>query len=209
MKNNDKNEAFILLPTKHKLTEVYIKDIHDKDHGRIKSISCKLQAKFWIPHSRKLIKSVSRCVICRRLEKQVIGQSMAPVPEDRLKSSSPTDHSAINLFGPLMIKDTAKGRCKKKGYEVIINCLSTRASYLDVVKGYDAYSLITTRRRFLAIRGVTHSMYSGHGSQLKLASKKACFLPHDQENYLSSVEKVVWSGNLLSLLMLHGKMVAQ
>ncbi|XP_063841247.1 uncharacterized protein LOC135101332 [Scylla paramamosain] len=182
LKNNYNNEAFILLPTKHRLTEVCIKDIHDKDHGGIESTLCKLQAKFWIPQARKLIKSVkSRCVTCRRLEKQVIGQSMGPVPEERLKPSPPFYHSALDLFGPLMIKDTVKGRCKKKVYGVVVNCLSTRASYVDLVEGYDTDSLITTLRRFTAIRGFPHSMYSDHGSQLKLASKEVCFLTQDQE----------------------------
>ncbi|XP_063843679.1 uncharacterized protein LOC135090655 [Scylla paramamosain] len=182
LKNNYNNEAFILLPTKHRLTEVCIKDIHDKDHGGIESTLCKLQAKFWIPQARKLIKSVkSRCVTCRRLEKQVIGQSMGPVPEERLKPSPLFYHSALDLFGPLMIKDTVKGRCKKKVYGVVVNCLSTRASYVDLVEGYDTDSLITTLRRFTAIRGFPHSMYSDHGSQLKLASKEVCFLTQDQE----------------------------
>ena len=86
MTNNYNNEAFILLPTKHRLTDLCVKDGHDRDHGGVESTMCKLQAKFWIPQARKLIRSIkSRCVICRKLEKKIIGQSMGPVPEERLK----------------------------------------------------------------------------------------------------------------------------
>ena len=139
---------------------------------QVLNLLCKVQVKFWIPQARKLIKSVkSRCVTCRRLERKVIGQSMGPVPEERLKPSPPFYYSALDLFGPIMIKDTVKGRCKKKVYGVIINCLSTRASYVDVVEEYDAESLITTLRRFIAIRGFSRSMYSDRGFQLTLASK--------------------------------------
>ncbi|KAK4316834.1 hypothetical protein Pmani_012035 [Petrolisthes manimaculis] len=66
MKSNYNNEAFILLPTTHKLTDLCIKDVHDRDHGGVDSTLCKLQAKFWIPQARKLIKATkSRCVTCR------------------------------------------------------------------------------------------------------------------------------------------------
>ncbi|KAK4322627.1 hypothetical protein Pmani_006604 [Petrolisthes manimaculis] len=173
MKNNYNNEAFILLPTTHKLTDLCIKDVHDRDHGGVESTLCKLQAKFWIPQARKLIKATkSRCVTCRKLEKKVIGQSMGPVPKERLKPSPAFYYSALDLFGPLMIKDTVKGRCRRKVYGIILNCLSTRASYVDLVEGYDADSLITTLRRFIAVRGFPRSMYSDYGSQLKLASKE-------------------------------------
>ena len=37
MKNGYNNEAFILFPTKHKLTELCIKNIHDRDHAGIES----------------------------------------------------------------------------------------------------------------------------------------------------------------------------
>ena len=106
---------------------------------------------------------------------------MGPVPEERLKPSPAFYNSALDLFGPLMIKGTVKGRCKKKVYGVIINCLSTRASYVDLVEGYDADGLLTTLRRFIAIRGFPRSMYSDRGSQLKLASKEICQMTQDHQ----------------------------
>nr|XP_027216220.1 uncharacterized protein LOC113808914 [Penaeus vannamei] len=97
---------------------------------------------------------------------------MGPVPKERLKPSPPFYHAALDLFGPLLIKDTVKGRCKKKVYGVMINCLSSRASYVDLIEGYDADSFITTLRRFTALRGFPRSIYSDCGTQLKLASKE-------------------------------------
>lgn len=173
MKNNYNNESFILLPTKHKFTELCIKEFHDRDHAGIETTLCKLQNKFWIPQARRLIRRIkSQCVTCRKLERRIIGQSMGPVPKERLKPSPPFYHAALDLFGPLLIKDTVKGRCKKKVYGVMINCLSSRASYVDLIEGYDADSFITTLRRFTALRGFPRSIYSDCGTQLKLASKE-------------------------------------
>lgn len=91
---------------------------------------------------------------------------MVPVPKERLKPSPPIYHAALDLSGPLMIKDTGKGRCKKKVYRVMINCLSSRASYVDLVEGYDTSSFKTTLRRFTALRGFPRSIYSDCGKSV-------------------------------------------
>ena len=41
-------------------------------------------------------------------------QMMGPTCEERLKPSPPFYNSALDLFGPIMIKDTVKGRTRKK-----------------------------------------------------------------------------------------------
>ena len=96
---------------------------------------------------------------------------MGPLNEKRLKPSPPFYNSALDLFGPFMIKDTVKGRTRKKVYGIIINCLVTHVVYIDLVEGYDTDSLLTTLRRFITIRGFPKTMYSDHGSQLVLADK--------------------------------------
>ena len=70
-----------------------------------------------------------------------------------------------------MIKDTVKGRTTKKVYGIIINCLATRASYIDLVEGYDTDSLLTTLRRFVTVRGFPKTMYSDYGTQMVSADK--------------------------------------
>ena len=173
MKNNWNNDSFILLPCDHEFTKLFVKDMHDIDHAGIESTIAKIQSRFWIPKVRVLLRNIkNRCVVCRYLDKITIGQSMGPLPEKRLKPSPPFYNSALDLFGPFLIKDTVKGRCRKKVFGVIINCLVTRASYIDLVEGYDADSFLTTLRRFVSIRGYPKTMYSDSGTQLKLANKE-------------------------------------
>ena len=173
MKDNWNCEAFILLPKDHKFTQLCVIDMHNKDHAGIEASICKLQTRFWIPQVRKLMKSIkANCITCRRLEKKLVGQRMGPIINERLKPCPPFYHSALDLFGPFLIKDTVKGRCRKKVYGVIINCLTTRASYVDLVEGYDADSFLTTLRRFVSLRGYPSTMYSDSGTQLVLAKKE-------------------------------------
>ena len=173
MKNNWNNDSFILLPYNHDFTKLYVKDIHDIDHAGIESSVCKIQSKFWIPKVRILLRNIkNKCIVCRYLDKSTVGQSMGPISEKRLKPSPPFYNSALDLFGPFLVKDTVKGRCRKKVYGVIINCLVTRASYIDLVEGYDADCFLTTLRRFISIRGYPKTMYSDSGTQLILANKE-------------------------------------
>ena len=173
MKSNWNNEYFILLPSDCDFSRLCVSDAHDFDHTGVESAVCKIQSKFWIPKLRNLLRSVkNKCVVCRYLDKRAIGQSMGPISTKRLKPTPPFYHSALDLFGPVLIKDTVKGRCRKKVYGVVINCLVTRASYVDVVEGYDADSFLTTLRRFISVRGYPRTMYSDSGSQLVSANKE-------------------------------------
>ena len=115
---------------------------------------------------------------------------MGPTNEKRLKPSPPFYNSALDLFGPFMIKDTVKGRTRKKTYGIIINCLATRAVYVDIVDGHDTDSLLITIRRFVSIRGIPKTMYSDYGSQLVLAEKSIKDLIKDWDyNKLISISK--------------------
>lgn len=173
MKDNWNKEAFILLPHDHAFSRLCVQTFHEKDHAGVENTLCKLQSVYWMPKARKMIKEIkSKCVMCRRLEKNIVGQSMGPISVERLKPSPPFFHSALDLFGPFMVKDTVKRRIKRKVYGVVINCLITRAVYIDVVEGYDADSFITCLRRFTSIRGFPKTMYSDSGSQLVLANKE-------------------------------------
>ena len=62
-----------------------------------------------------------RCVVCRKLRKEVAGQIMGQLPEERLKPSPAFTYTALDLFGPFSIKDSVKKRTKCKAYGVIFN----------------------------------------------------------------------------------------
>ncbi|XP_066951850.1 uncharacterized protein [Macrobrachium rosenbergii] len=154
LKDNWNRSTFVLLPVRHSFTRLYVKHIHEIDHAGVEVTLAKLQSKFWVPGARKLIKSVkARCVICRKLAKKTEEQCMGQCPSERLQPAPPFFNTAIDLFGPFIVKDTVKRRTRKKVYGIIFNCMVSRAVYLDLAEGYDTENFLMTLRRFVSIRG--------------------------------------------------------
>ena len=88
-------------------------------------------------------------------------------------------YSAVDLFGPVIIKDMIKKRTCGKGYGVIFNCLATRAVYIDLTDGYDTDSFILVLRRFISIRGHPVKIRLDPGSQLVAAGKEIKLIMQD------------------------------
>ncbi|XP_066941064.1 uncharacterized protein [Macrobrachium rosenbergii] len=173
LKDNWNRSTFVLLPVRHSFTRLYVKHIHEIDHAGVEVTLAKLQSKFWVPGARKLIKSVkARCVICRKLAKKTEEQCMGQCPSERLQPAPPFFNTAIDLFGPFIVKDTVKRRTRKKVYGIIFNCMVSRAVYLDLAEGYDTENFLMTLRRFVCIRGFPKRMHSDGGTQLVAANKE-------------------------------------
>lgn len=173
LKDNYNQNEYILLPSDHPFTRLYVKSTHEIDHSGIESTLAKIQTKFWIPTVRKLIRSVKeKCTHCRRLKKVIEGQAMGQLPPERLKPSPPFMNTSLDLFGPFIVKDTVKRRTKRKAYGVIFNCLSTRAVYIDLVEGYGTKDFLDAFRRFCSIHGYPSKVFSDHGTQLVSANKE-------------------------------------
>ena len=65
-----------------------------------------------------------------------MGQIMGQMPGERLNPSPAFTFTALDLFGPFLVKDTVKKRTKGKAYGVIFNCLTAKAVYSDLIDGY-------------------------------------------------------------------------
>ena len=173
LKQNWNQDHYILLPHNHRFTHLYIQKLHIRDHGGIETTLARLQTKFWVPGARRVIKGIKRqCIVCRKLDSKPQHQLMGPVIPERLKPSPAFYHTALDLFGPFLIKDTVKRRTRTKAYGVIFTCLASKASYLDLVEGYSTQDFLLSFRRFVTIRGYPATLYSDLGSQLTAASKE-------------------------------------
>ena len=158
---------------------------HNVNHAGVETVLAQVQSKYWIPRVRNLIRFIiAKCVTCRKLRKEVAGQVMGPLPEERLKPSPAFFFTALDLFGPIFIRDTVKRRTKGKAYGVILNCMTTRAIYLDLIEGYSTQAFVDGFRRFISIRGCPSVIYSDCGSQLSSLNKElqdmSCAWDEDQ-----------------------------
>ena len=166
-------EGFILLPISHEFTQLLVSSFHNDNHAGVETVLAQVQSKYWIPKVRNFIRFITnKCVMCRKLRKQVSGQIMGPLPDERLKPSPAFAYTALDLFGPFAIRDAVKRRTKGKGYGVIFNCLTTRAVSLDLIEGYSTKDFIDGFRRFISIRGCPIIIYSDCGSQLSSFNKE-------------------------------------
>lgn len=108
-------------------------------------------------------------------------QQMGQIPDIRLKPAPPFYFCAVDLFGPLVIKDTVKKRTHEKGYGVLFNCLVSRAVYIDLAEGYDVGSFMMALRRFVSICGYPRKMISDAGTQLVATGKELWTFVHSWE----------------------------
>lgn len=161
-----------MLVPEHPFTKLLIQHLHNHDHSGIEATLSKLQARYWVPGARKLIKNVkSRCILCRRIQRVCETQCMRSLPEERLKPAPPFYNTSLDLFGPFHVKAPVKRRTELKVYGITFTCMVCRAVYLDIAEGYDTNHFFKTFRRFVSVRGFPKIVYSDRGTQLVKANK--------------------------------------
>ena len=95
---------------------------------------------------------------------------MAPLPESRLPPSPVFDSTAVDLFGPIWIKDTVKKRSRGKCWGVLFCCTVTSAIHLEISEDYSCDSFLLCLRRFVNLRGIPSRFQSDPGDQLLAAA---------------------------------------
>ncbi len=119
-------------------------------------------AGYWIIKGRSLAKSViDKCVICKQLRGRSQKQRMADLPEDRLEPCPPFTYSAVDLFGPFLVRE---GRSEKKRWGVMFVCMVTRAVHIEVATSMSTDSFINAYRRFISRRGPIRQLRCDRGT---------------------------------------------
>ena len=173
LENSWNQTSYSLLPANHDFTEFVVRAVHEEDHAGVDVTLAKLRSRFWIPKVKGIINRVkSRCVTCKKKYKVKETQQMGQMADARIRPAPAFYMCAVDLFGPLVIRDTVKKRTHGKGYGVLFNCLVSRAVYIDLAEGYDVGSFLMVLRRFVSIRGYPRKMISDAGTQLVAAGKE-------------------------------------
>ena len=94
---------------------------------------------------------------------------MSDLPPDRLEATAPFVYSAVDYFGPWLIKE---GRKEVKHYGVLFTCLSCRAIHLEIANSLDTSSFINALRRFLSVRGPIRQLRSDQGTNFVGAARE-------------------------------------
>lgn len=162
------NQPQKLLPSKHPVTKLIMKDAHSdcKHRGRDATLA-RFRQIYWTPHGSKIAWGIStNCQLCKLRNLKLMEQSMGLLPLARLMPSPPFNHVMLDLFGPYKVRGEVQKRISGKAYGVIFTDLTMRAVHIDVAFGYDTTSFLIAFSRFVSIRGYPEKVYSDPGSQL-------------------------------------------
>ena len=96
---------------------------------------------------------------------------MGQLPPERLEISVPFEATALDLFGPFWVKDTAHGRRSFKCWVVCYVCMGAKAVCLLPCPGYDTDTFMTTHRFFTALYGRPKILYTDHAPSLVKAAE--------------------------------------
>ncbi len=191
LRNSDLNfeqKHPILLPTKHRFTDLVVLDCHVKvGHEKIGRTLAEVRAEFWVPRGRQVVKSIVKgCRLCKIYSaKSMASPQMAPLPDTRARRTRPFQHTGVDFAGPLYVKS---GKETVKAYITLFTCATTRAVHLELAEDMTASVFRMTLEKFVAAWGMPNLMISDNASTFKttaLQLKKLFDHPEIQE-YLQS-----------------------
>ena len=155
-----------------KLAVLFMSQAHGVDHGGVDRTLQRSRNHVWIVHGRRLSKMVvNNCYTCRVANKTAQTQSMGAVHDNRVCPTAVFDWTAVDLFGPLAIRDTVKRRVTSKCWGVVFCCTTSSAVHIEVSESYSADSLLQCFKRFINMRGSPRNITSDPGSQVIAAAE--------------------------------------
>ena len=156
----------ILLHNYHYLTELIVKDNHEKVlHNGFKDTLSEVWKHYWIVRGRNYIKKILRkCIVCKKFGARCYSYpSASNLPKSRVNQGNPFGSFGVNCFGPLYYKaykqplfyvttndKTEMFKCYAILYTCIITCI-IRGIILDLVKDGYTKTFMNSLRTFTNI----------------------------------------------------------
>ncbi|KAF8368761.1 hypothetical protein PRIPAC_86590 [Pristionchus pacificus] len=178
-----KSPLFIPTSADSTLARLIISDIHlSSNHSNADIVLNLVKRKYWIPRCRQIAKSVlKQCVPCRKTNNLPFRYPPSPVlPQDRVRKSLPFEHSGIDFAGPFHSNNN------EKMYVVVITCLSSRLTHLEVVDSLLPSSFILAFKRFCSRRGTPTQITSDKATTFKMSSTLFA-KPENDPHYLTTL----------------------
>lgn len=157
----------ILLPSKHHVTDLIIREVHhDLHHAGIQSSLCTLRQRFWLLDGKNQVRKIVRnCVTCLRHRPTHIHGQMANLPSARVEQSPIFEHTGVDFFGPFFIKEKKlRNRSQVKVYGCVFICMATKAVHIEIVSDLTTEGFLGAFRRFISRRAIPSHMYSDNGT---------------------------------------------
>ena len=162
-----------ILPSTCPLAKTIMVSAHNQAHRGASDTCFRSRTRAWITRGRTLAEKVCReCPRCPFLWKSHMGQQMGNLPPERLHiGEKPWTAICLDLFGPYLVKPVAQSRCRTKVWPVVIGCLSTGATHVELMDNYGADTFLKAFADFASFRGYPDQVYTDRGTQLSRASE--------------------------------------
>ena len=131
----------------------------NQGHAGTNHVWSTLSQSYWILNGRQTVKNVIQgCIPCQKNFKQPGHQKMADLPADRLDGCAPFEATAIDAFGPFIVKNGGRGGNKR--WVLLFTCLSCRAVHFELLRDLSASTFINALVRFHGRRPGLRILYS-------------------------------------------------
>ncbi|XP_073721977.1 uncharacterized protein [Misgurnus anguillicaudatus] len=157
----------VVLDPRHPITALIIRDYDERlHHPGVERLFAEIRRTYWILRGREAVRRHQRqCTECKKWKGRPEVPFMADLPLTRQRYFRPTFYSTgMDCFGPFLIKI---GRRNEKRWGIIFKCMTTRATYLDLLTSIDSDSFLLALRRFMARRGKPHELLCDQGTNFK------------------------------------------
>jgi len=154
----------ILLPSKHHLTELIIRDAHYRNlHAGPQAVLAAIHNNYWPISGRNAIRRVLRkCIVCFRTKPPTVEQLMGDLPTPRITQARAFINTGVDYAGPFNIKISRNKT--GKAYLSIFICLATKAVHFELVSDLTATSFLNAIKRFISRRGRCINLYSDNST---------------------------------------------
>ena len=162
----------ILLPKDGMLTNLVVKDLHEKfNHAGCYHILSELRKSFFIPHIFSTVKRIlKQCMQCKRFNSRSVKLNQNSYREFRMNPAQvPFAYMYIDYLGPLMVYQNGS---KVKKWLLCLTCVWSRSVNLKVCDSLSVEDFMRAFQLHIFEHGVPQFCMSDLGSQITAAANR-------------------------------------
>ena len=169
LKGRTPKSDVIPLPKHSRVADLYLRDLHLR-YGHVSgdAFIALAQKRVYVLGGRYTYKKAYRCCSCRDSRKLTQVMSQLPVQRTEMTMRGfkyiSCDYLHISCY------DNLKSQTPRKRYVLVITCLTTRATHLELVKSMRTEDFIAALRSHIALNGMFSVCWSDNALYFKEAS---------------------------------------
>ncbi|XP_044757729.1 uncharacterized protein LOC123315893 [Coccinella septempunctata] len=165
----------ILLPSRHRFTELMIEYTHRKYlHAGLQTLNNLIIQRYWIFSAKRTIRRIlAKCNRCFRVRPLSSQPLMGDLPAVRVTQVKPFLNVGVDYGGPFfIIMNRVRGTKTLKAYICLFVCMVTKAIHLELASDLSADTFLAALRRFISRRGQCLHIYSDQGTAFRGAANQ-------------------------------------